>query len=113
MEVPRLGIKSELQLPATATATAMQDPSLICNLHHSSWQLWILNPLSKARGVNPHPHGYKSDSFPLRHNRNTLPLCFTYFLIFFGRTVYGSFQARDRILATAATYISTVAVMDS
>ena len=29
MEVPRLGIKSELQLTAYATATAMQDPSLI------------------------------------------------------------------------------------
>ena len=27
----------------------MWDPSHICNLRHSSWQLWILNPLSKAR----------------------------------------------------------------
>ena len=25
------------------------DPSRICDLHHSSWQLWIPNPLSKAR----------------------------------------------------------------
>ena len=25
------------------------DPSHICNLHHSSWQCWILNLLSKAR----------------------------------------------------------------
>ena len=32
-----------------ATATAMQDPSHICDLHHSSWQCWILNPLSKVR----------------------------------------------------------------
>ena len=48
MEVPRLGVQSELQLPAYATATAMQDPSLIWDLHHSSWQRWILNPLSKA-----------------------------------------------------------------
>jgi len=31
MEVSRLGIKSELQLTAYATATAMQDPSLICD----------------------------------------------------------------------------------
>ena len=32
MEVPRLGIKSELQLPAYTTATATRDPSHICNL---------------------------------------------------------------------------------
>jgi len=49
MEVPRLGVKSELQLLATATATAMQDWSCICNLHHSSWQRWILHPLSEAK----------------------------------------------------------------
>ena len=55
MEVPRLGIKSELQLPAyataTATATATPDPSLICNLHYSSQQHWIPNPLSEARNL--------------------------------------------------------------
>ena len=44
MEVPRLGIKLELQLPAYTTAT--QDPSCVCDLHGSSW---ILNPLSEAR----------------------------------------------------------------
>ena len=45
MEVPRLGFESKLQLPAcaTATATARQDPSHICNLRQ------VLNPLSKAR----------------------------------------------------------------
>ena len=32
MEVPRLEVESELQLPAYTTATAMQDPSLNCNL---------------------------------------------------------------------------------
>ena len=31
------------------TATAMQDPSLACDLHHSSWQHQILNPQSEAR----------------------------------------------------------------
>ena len=36
MEVPRLGIKSELQLPAYTIATATQGPSCICNPHHSS-----------------------------------------------------------------------------
>ena len=49
MEVPRLKVESELQLPAYTAAAAMQDPSLICDLHHSSWQHCILNPLSKAR----------------------------------------------------------------
>ena len=39
----------ELQLPNYATATATPDPSHICNLHRSLWQLWILNPLSEAR----------------------------------------------------------------
>ena len=49
MEDPRLGVQSELQLLATATATATQDPSRICDPHHSSWQCQILNPLSKPR----------------------------------------------------------------
>ena len=49
MEVPRLGVESELQLPTYATATTMQDLSHICSLHHSLQKLWILNPLSKAR----------------------------------------------------------------
>ena len=48
MEVPRLGGESELQLSAYTTATAMWDPSLVCDLHHSSWQCWILNSLSEA-----------------------------------------------------------------
>ena len=48
MEVPRLRVKSELQLPAYATGTAMCDPSCICSLHHSSWQCQILNSLSEV-----------------------------------------------------------------
>ena len=49
MEVPRLGVELELELPAYTTTTAMSDPSLLCDLHHSSRQRQILNPLSKAR----------------------------------------------------------------
>ena len=49
MEVPRLGVKPELQLLACTTATATQIPRCICDLHHSSRQRQILNPLSKAR----------------------------------------------------------------
>ena len=49
MEVPRLGVELELQLPAYATATATSEPSCIFDLHHSSGQYQILNPLSKVR----------------------------------------------------------------
>ena len=49
MEVPRLGVQSELQLLAYAIATATWDPSNVCELGHSSQQLWILNPLSEVR----------------------------------------------------------------
>ena len=45
----QLGVKLELQLLAYATATAMPDPSHICDLHQSTHQCRILNLLSKAR----------------------------------------------------------------
>ena len=49
MEVPRQGVKLELQLPAYTTATATPNLRLVCTLHHSSQQCWIPNPLSRAR----------------------------------------------------------------
>ena len=49
MEVPRLRVESELQLLAYTTPTATQDPRHVCDLHNSSWQHWILHPLSEAR----------------------------------------------------------------
>ena len=49
MEVPRLGIELELQLLAYTTATATEDLSHVCDLHHSSRQHQILNPLSEAK----------------------------------------------------------------
>ena len=48
IEVPRLGLESELQLPLYPTATATWDLSRVFDLHHSSLQCQILNPLSKA-----------------------------------------------------------------
>ena len=78
VEVHKLGVKSELQLPAQVTATATWDPSCICNLHHSSWQCWILNPLSEAT------HIFKDTSQvcnPLSHDRNSLS-SFKYFMYF-------------------------------
>ena len=49
MEVPRLGVKQELQLPVYTKATATLDLSCVFNLYHSSRQCQILSPLSRAR----------------------------------------------------------------
>ena len=50
MEIPGLD-QIRAAAAATATAIAMQDPTLVCDLHHSSQhsQRQILNPLSEAR----------------------------------------------------------------
>ena len=48
-EVPRIGVKSELQMLAYTTATAIPDPSCICDLCHSLQQCEILNPLNEAK----------------------------------------------------------------
>ena len=49
MEVPRLEVKMELQLPAYTTGRATEDLSHRCGLYHSSRQCWMLSPLSGAR----------------------------------------------------------------
>ena len=49
MEFPRLGVEQKLQLLAYTIATATPDLSLVRDLHHSSRQRRILNPLSEAR----------------------------------------------------------------
>ena len=49
MEVPRIGVELELQLPASTTAIAVRDPSSICDLRYSSQICWILTLLSEAR----------------------------------------------------------------
>ena len=52
MEVPRLRVESVLQLPTYTTVTATWDPTLICDLHHSSPQCrFLLNPLSEAKDL--------------------------------------------------------------
>ena len=53
MDVPRIGVKSELQTPAyaTATTTQIQGPS-VCDLYCSSWHCQILNPLRRP-GIKP------------------------------------------------------------
>ena len=47
------------------------DPGCFCNLHHSSWQCQILNPLSRAWAQTWHPHGDQSHLLPLSHNGNS------------------------------------------
>ena len=49
MEVLRVGVKSGLQPLAYTIATATQDPSHVCNLHHNSQQYQIFDPLNEAR----------------------------------------------------------------
>ena len=54
---------SQARGPIGATAASPQhshnnvDPSCVCDLHHSSRQRQILNPLSEARESNPQPCG--------------------------------------------------------
>ena len=49
MEIPRLGVKLELQVPTYTTAPATRDLSCLCDLPCSLRQCLILNPLSKVR----------------------------------------------------------------
>ena len=76
MEVPRLGVESEL-LPMTyARATATPDLSHICDLYHSSRQCQILNPLSEARDQT---HILMDTSWVLNllgHKGSSFALCF-------------------------------------
>ena len=72
LEVPRLKVQSELQLPAYSTATAMLDWSCICDLCFSLWQHRILNPLSKAKDPTHILMDISQVLNRLSHNRNSL-----------------------------------------
>ena len=52
MEVPRLGVKVEIQLLAYITATAMQDLSRVCNLHHKLTAMPDPLPTDRGQGSN-------------------------------------------------------------
>ena len=71
MKVPRLGVKSELQLLANTTVMAMLYPSHICNLCASLWQCQILNPLSTARDWTHILTDVSRVPNLLSHNRNS------------------------------------------
>ena len=49
MKIPRPGVESVLQLLAYTTAPAPLDQSRVSDLHHSSQQHQIRNPLGKTR----------------------------------------------------------------
>jgi len=68
---PRPGVTSELQLPAYTTGTATPDQRFVCDLHHSSWQRWILNPLSEAREGKCVPMDTSWIPNPMSHNGNS------------------------------------------
>ena len=74
MEVPRLGVELELQLPAYTTATATQDLSHVCKLHHSAQQHRILNLLSEARDQTRALMDTSQVLNPLSHNGNSKPM---------------------------------------
>ena len=75
IEVLRLRVKSVLQLQAYSAATA-SDSSHICNLHHSSWQHEILNPLSKVSDQTCILMDISWVLNSLSHNRNSYLLFF-------------------------------------
>ena len=74
MEIPRRGVKSELQLPAYTTATAMQDLSWV-KAHSTSVAQLMATARSLTHWARP---GIKAASSwvpnPLSHSRNS-PLC--------------------------------------
>ena len=64
MEVPRLGVKLELQLPAYTTAIVTQDLAIATQDPACTTE--------QGQGLNPHPHGYLFGFVtPLSHNRNS------------------------------------------
>ena len=99
MEVPSLGFESELQLLAYAIATGTPDLSCVFNLYHSSWQHWVLNPLSGTRDC----YHWATIGTPR----------FTFFFFLFfclfraAPAAYGSSQVRGQIGAAAASATAT------
>ena len=88
------------------TATAMPDPSHICDLHHSLQQHQILKPPSEAKDRTCIIMGTSLVLNPQSHNGNSQRFFFFFFFffVFFRSTpvAYGSSQARGPVGAVAA-----------
>ena len=69
MEVLRLGVKLELQMPAYTTT---QIPAASSTYTTTCWQCEILNPLSKARDKTHNLMDTSQVLNPQSHNRNSL-----------------------------------------
>ena len=103
-----LGVELELQLLAYTRVTAMPDPSHACDLHHSSWQPQILNPLSEA---GDQTHNLMVPSWicfcwaTMGTPRVVLKILFFFLFFFFlaVSTTWGSSWARDQTSSTAVT----------
>ena len=71
MEVPGLEVESELRLPAYATATATQDLSLVCELHHMSLIFFCGN--WECPAGPPRADGSKASGWHLTNCSTNLP----------------------------------------
>ena len=74
MKVPRLGVESELYPLAYTRVTATPDLSHVYDLHCSSGQHRILNPLSEARDRTQVLMDTSAVSYPLSHKGNSCVL---------------------------------------
>uniref|UniRef100_A0A4X1T6U6 4-aminobutyrate--2-oxoglutarate transaminase n=1 Tax=Sus scrofa TaxID=9823 RepID=A0A4X1T6U6_PIG len=118
MEVPRPGVQSELQLLACTTASATQNPSCICNLHHSSRPCGILNPQSEARGRTHILVDAPRVLNPLSHNRTSSTVSFFINSTFINRPALGILppenfveKLRESLLSVAPKGMSQLITM--
>ena len=95
MEVLRLQVESELKLLAYTTARAMQDLWLVFDLHHSSWQHQIINPLNKAKDRTCVLMG--ASQIQLSHVGNSQMSCFRIAFLFVCLFVFQPHQKQSEV----------------
>ena len=87
MEMPRRGVKRELELPVYTTATAPWDLNRVRNLQDTLQQCWILNPLIETE---MEPASLQILCWVLNlwsHNRNSSPNSSFLFVFLLGRSM--------------------------
>ena len=104
--------ESELQLPTYTTATATPDQSHICDLHRSSQQCQILNPMIETRDQT------RNLTVPTRMHFHCAikgtPMMPLYYLFFFlvAPSACGTSWDRDGTRIAVATCATAVAMPD-